>query len=209
MSKVEHILPDEIEKASFAIIEKELNERKIIIPSEFSRIIKRVIHTTADFDFASTLKFSEGVLKIIQSAIQEGASIVTDTNMVLAGINKKSLMRFGGKVYCFMADEDVVLRAKEEQITRAAASMKKACVLQENLIFSIGNAPTALIELCSLIESGFKPVAVIGVPVGFVNVISAKEMIMKTGVPFIVNEGRKGGSAVAAAIINAILYSIN
>ncbi|MBR1535591.1 MAG: precorrin-8X methylmutase [Treponema sp.] len=208
MAKIEHILPDDIEKTSFLIISRELSEKKIIIPDEIAPIVKRVIHTTADFDFAETLKFSDNVVEIIKKAILNGADIVTDTNMARAGINKKKLANFGGEVHCFMADDDIALLSKEKNLTRAALSMQKASKLKKPLIFAIGNAPTALVELCSLIENGFKPVAIIGVPVGFVNVVGAKEMIMKTKIPYIVNEGRKGGSTVAAAICNAILYDI-
>ena len=206
---LEHIAPADIEKTSFSIIASELSEKKILLSDELAPVIMRVIHTTADFDYAESLKFSSGVLKIIKKAILTGADIVTDTNMALAGINKKTLSRFGGEVHCFMADEDVAVMAKEQGLTRAAVSMKKAAALSKPLIFAIGNAPTALVELCSLMEKGFKPVAIIGVPVGFVNVVAAKEMIMKSGVPYIVNKGRKGGSTVAAAICNAILYSLS
>lgn len=208
MIELEHVLPSDIEKTSFSIIAQELKEKGIVLPEELAPIIMRVIHTTADFEYEKTLKFSPNVVEIIKKAILGGADIVTDTNMALAGINKKTLARFGGEVHCFMADEEVAKEAKEQNLTRACVSMKKASLIQKPVIFAIGNAPTALVELCSLMESGFKPVAVIGVPVGFVNVVAAKEMIMKSGVPYIVNEGRKGGSTVAAAICNAILYSL-
>ncbi|MBR0496712.1 MAG: precorrin-8X methylmutase [Treponema sp.] len=208
MIQLEHVLPSDIEKTSFSIIERELAEKNIFLPEELAPIIMRVIHTTADFEYVNTLKFSPDVVKIIKNAILSGADIVTDTNMALAGINKKTLAKFGGEAHCFMANEEVAKEAKEQNLTRAAVSMKKASQLQKPVIFAIGNAPTALVELCSLMESGFKPVAVIGVPVGFVNVVAAKEMIMASGVPYIVNEGRKGGSTVAAAICNAILYSL-
>ena len=208
MLELEHIAPVDIEKTSFSIIKNELAERKIFVPQEFSSIITRVIHTTADFDYAETLKFSDNVVQIIKTAILGGADIVTDTNMAFSGINKKILSDFGGEAHCFMADEDVALNAKKLNLTRAAVSMKKAGEIKKPLIFAIGNAPTALMELCSLIKNGFRPVAVIGVPVGFVNVIASKEMIMASGVPYIVSEGRKVGSTVAAAICNAILYDL-
>lgn len=208
MIQLEHVLPSDIEKTSFSIIERELAEKNIFLPEELAPIIMRVIHTTADFEYVNTLKFSPDVVKIIKNTILSGADIVTDTNMALAGINKKTLAKFGGEAHCFMANEEVAKEAKEQNLTRAAVSMKKASQLQKPVIFAIGNAPTALVELCSLMESGFKPVAVIGVPVGFVNVVAAKEMIMASGVPYIVNEGRKGGSTVTAAICNAILYSL-
>ena len=208
MTTLEHVLPADIEKTSFSIIARELFESGIKIPEELAPVIMRVIHTTADFEYASTLKFSPNVLEIIKSAIRSGADIVTDTNMALSGINKKALGQFGGEVHCFMADEQVAAEAKRRNLTRAAVSMEKASQLPKPLVFAVGNAPTALVELCSLIESGFSPVAVIGVPVGFVNVVAAKEMIMSTEIPYIVNEGRKGGSTVAAAICNAILYEL-
>lgn len=209
MIQLEHVLPADIEKTSFSIIARELAEKNIFLQEELAPIIMRVIHTTADFDYAQTLKFSPRAVEIIKNAILGGADIVTDTNMALAGINKKKLAKFGGEAHCFMADEDVAEMARKLNQTRAAASMKKACSIQKPVIFAIGNAPTALVELCSLMEEGFKPVAVIGVPVGFVNVTAAKEMIMASGVPYIVNEGRKGGSTVAAAICNAIIYSLS
>jgi len=206
--KLEHVLPSDIEKTSFSIIARELEEKDISLPDDLAPVIMRVIHTTADFDYAQSLRFSPSVLEIIKKALRAGADIVTDTNMALAGINKKTLAKFGGQAHCFMADEDVAKEAKELNLTRAALSMRKASQIQKPLIFAIGNAPTALVELCSLMEKGFKPVAVIGVPVGFVNVVAAKEMIMASGFPYIVNEGRKGGSTVAAAICNAILYGM-
>ena len=208
MIQLEHVLPADIEKTSFSIIARELAQKEISLPEEFAPIIMRVIHTTADFEYAQTLKFSPNVVEIIKNAVLNGADIVTDTNMALAGINKKTLAKFGGEAHCFMADEDVAKQAKELNLTRASVSMKRAAKIQKPVVFAIGNAPTALVELCSLMQDGFRPVAVIGVPVGFVNVVPAKEMIMASGVPYIVNEGRKGGSTVAAAICNAILYSL-
>ena len=208
MIQLEHVLPADIEKTSFSIIARELAQKEISLPEELAPIIMRVIHTTADFEYAQTLKFSPNVVEIIKNAVLNGADIVTDTNMALAGINKKTLAKFGGEAHCFMADEDVAKQAKELNLTRASVSMKKAAKIQKPVVFAIGNAPTALVELCSLMQDGFKPAAVIGVPVGFVNVVPAKEMIMASGVPYIVNEGRKGGSTVAAAICNSILYSL-
>ena len=143
-------------------------------------------------------------------AIRGGASIVTDTQMGRSGINKKRLAQYGGQVYCFMSDEDVAQAAKKNGTTRAVASMKKACELNEKLIFAIGNAPTALIHLYELIKDGrIRPELVIGVPVGFVNVVQSKELIMKADVPYIVARGRKGGSNIAACICNALLYMID
>ncbi|MGB8451798.1 MAG: precorrin-8X methylmutase [Anaerocolumna sp.] len=200
-------VPEEIEKRSFELIEAEL---KTELDPDQKPIIKRVIHTTADFDYINNLCFSKEVVEKAKRAIEHGACIVTDTNMVKAGINKKSLSRFGGEVYCYMADNDVAAMAKTKGITRAAVSMDKAAELNKELIFAIGNAPTALIRLYELIQSGkIKPELIIGVPVGFVNVVEAKELIMETDdIPYIVARGRKGGSNVAACICNALLYMI-
>lgn len=206
--KLEKVLPREIEKRSFEIITEELQGRNF--PPEQEAIIKRAIHTSADFDYADNLCFSEDAVKLAHEAIQNGACIVTDTQMAKAGINKRSLAKFGGEVYCFMSDEDVAQKAKEQEVTRAQVSMEKAAKLQKDLIFAIGNAPTALIKLYEMIQEGkIKPKLIIGVPVGFVNVVQAKELIMKADVPYIVARGRKGGSNVAAAICNALLYQMD
>lgn len=207
MAKLQKVLPEEIEKRSFEIITQELGDVKLD-PLE-APVIKRVIHTTADFDYLHNLCFSEGAVEKIKTAIRAGASIVTDTQMAKAGINKRQLAEYGGQVYCFMSDEDVAVRAKENKCTRAAASMDKAAALTEDVIFAVGNAPTALVRLYELIEEGrIHPKGIIGVPVGFVNVVEAKELIMQADAPFIVARGRKGGSNVAAAICNALLYEL-
>ncbi len=203
------IKPSEIEKESFNIIQKELTEMGKEVPEELLPTILRVIHTTADFEYADTMCFSEDVIAKAKEAIRNGAHIVTDTNMALSGINKKTLAKFGGEVHCFMADEDVAEKAKELEVTRATVSMDKAARLDVPLIFAIGNAPTALIRLHELIEEKkLEPVLIIGVPVGFVNVVEAKELILSGTTPYIVNRGRKGGSTVAAAICNSILYNL-
>ncbi|WP_034446906.1 precorrin-8X methylmutase [Butyrivibrio sp. AE2032] len=201
--------PSEIEKESFNIIQNELAEMGKKVPEELLPTILRVIHTTADFEYADTMCFSEDVITKAKDAIRHGAHIVTDTNMALSGINKKKLAEYGGEVHCFMADEDVALNAKELGVTRATVSMDKAAELDAPLIFAIGNAPTALIRIHELIqEKKLDPVLIIGVPVGFVNVVEAKELILDGSTPYIVNRGRKGGSTVAAAICNSILYNI-
>lgn len=208
--EIEIVSPGEIEKRSFEIISAELEARKVILPKEQEMITKRVIHTSADFDYADTMVYSENAIEIAKNLIINGADIVTDTNMAMSGINKKILKRFGGEVHCFMADEDVAAEAKKRQVTRATVSMEKAKSISKPLIFAVGNAPTALIRLYEMVMSGeFSPAFIIGVPVGFVNVEVAKELIMKTDVPFIVNRGRKGGSNVAAAICNALIYEIS
>lgn len=204
---LEHLLPHEIEARSFAIITEELGGR-VLDPMQ-APVIKRVIHTSADFDYADTLVFSQDAVPNALSALKNGASIITDTNMAKAGINQTLLQKFGGQVYCFMADPDVAQSAKANGTTRAFASMDKASQLEGPLIFAIGNAPTALLRLCDLIEEGsVHPELVIGVPVGFVNVMEAKERLLTCEVPSIVARGRKGGSNIAAAICNALLYQL-
>ena len=203
------MLPKDIESRSFEIIGQELKERGISIDEDKAFIIKRAIHTTADFDYADTLCFSENAVEKARELIRSGADIVTDTNMALSGINKGTLARFGGLVHCFMADEKVAAEAKERGLTRASVSMEYASRIEKPVIFAIGNAPTALISLREMYDNNiFKPAFVIGVPVGFVNVEAAKEMIMETDIPYIVNRGRKGGSNVAAAICNALIYDV-
>jgi len=207
LSGIEYLRPEEIERKSFEILSAELVERGITLPASEEMVTKRVIHTSADFDYAKTMTYSENAVEIVGKLLLGGADIVTDTNMALSGINKKALAKLGGEAHCFMADEDVARLAGQQGRTRAALSMEKAAKIGKPVIFAIGNAPTALIQLYEMIQEGyFKPAFVIGVPVGFVNVEAAKELIMKSGVPYIVNRGRKGGSSIAAAICNAILY---
>lgn len=206
--ELENVKPRDIEKRSFEIITEELGER--VLPKDQELIIKRCIHTSADFDYADNLCFSEEAVAKAISAIKEGACIVTDTQMAKAGINKKALAKYGGEVFCFMADEDVAQTARENGSTRATASMDKAALMGKKLIFAIGNAPTALVRIYELIqEKKLDPELIIGVPVGFVNVVQSKELIMDTDIPFIVARGRKGGSNIAACICNALLYMID
>ena len=210
MEKIEYVLPGEIEKRSFAIISEELAARSITLPPDQELVTKRVIHTSADFEYADTMTYSLHAVEIAKKLVAAGADIVTDTNMTLAGINKKRLAAYGGTVHCFMADEDVAKEAKARQVTRATVSMERAAQIQKPVIFAVGNAPTALIALHELMQEwDWKPAFIIGVPVGFVNVVAAKELILKTDVPYIVNRGRKGGSNIAAAIVNAILYQLD
>ena len=204
MIKIDNVAPADIERESFATITRELGDKQ---PSpELAPIVKRVIHTTADFEYADTLYFSPDVVEKAKEAIRGGATIVTDTQMAYSGINKRSAAKFGCEVRCFMSDEDVAKRAKAEGVTRARMSMDKASELGDNVIFAIGNAPTALIRLRELIDDGYRPKLIIGVPVGFVNVVPSKELIIETDIPCIVARGRKGGSNVAACIVNALLY---
>ena len=204
--KIENYTPAEIERRSFEIIEEELGRELDPVQKP---IIKRVIHTTADFSYADTLCFSDGAVEAGLAALREGCDIVTDTNMGKSGINKTRLAQYGGEVHCFMADEDVAKEAKSRGTTRAVISMEKSATLGKDAIYAIGNAPTALIRLYELIAEGkIHPKIIIGVPVGFVNVVEAKELIMTADVPYIVARGRKGGSNVAAAICNALLYQL-
>lgn len=205
--QIEEVKPREIEERSFAIISEELGARTFAPHTEL--IVKRCIHTSADFDYADNLCFSQDAAVKAMEAIQRGVSVVTDTNMAKAGINKVSLGKYGGSVHCFMADADVAEAARLHGTTRASESMKKAAAMGEPFLYAIGNAPTALVTLYDLMQEGqVKPELIIGVPVGFVNVVEAKELILQTGVPHIVARGRKGGSNVAAAICNAMLYQI-
>ena len=207
--KPEYILPKDIEKRSFEIIESELSERGITLPEERAFIIKRAIHTTADFDYTETLTFSEGAVERALELLRNGADIVTDTNMALSGVSKTALEKLGGQAVCYMADPSVAEEARQRGLTRAAVSMERASKREKPVIFAVGNAPTALITLREMYDRGeYRPAFVIGVPVGFVNVEAAKELILETDIPCIVNRGRKGGSNVAAAICNALLYHI-
>ena len=198
----------DIEKRSFEIITGLLEGR--VLDPENELVVKRVIHTTADFDYADNLCFSEHAVTGGIEALRGGCDIVTDTQMARAGINKTVLARLGGQVHCFMSDQDVAEEARDRGVTRAAVSMERAAGLGKPCVFAIGNAPTALLALHDLIAAGkVEPALIIGVPVGFVNVVESKERIMTAGVPYIVARGRKGGSNVAAAICNAMLYQID
>ena len=203
----EIVTPREIEQRSMETITKELNGRTWPEP-EFS-VIKRCIHTSADFDYADNLCFSPNACQIGIEALKNGADIVTDTKMAMSGINKHKLATLGGQVHCYISDPDVVEEAKARGCTRSTVSMERGARIQKPVIFVIGNAPTALIELDRLIKEGaVKPALIVGVPVGFVNVVESKELIMQAGVPYIVARGRKGGSNIGAAIINALLYTM-
>ena len=205
--KIEHILPADIEKRSMEIIEEELGE--IQLPTAEKNIIKRVIHTSADFEYARTLRFSSDAVSKGLAALRRGCTIVTDTNMAYMGISQRGLETLHSTKVCFMADADVARMAKTQGTTRAVACMDKACAIRGPLIIAVGNAPTALLRLDELIRAGkIHPALIIGVPVGFVNVVYAKEIIMQSGVPYIVAKGRKGGSTIAAAICNALIYTL-
>lgn len=233
LNELEQVRPADIEKRSFEIITEELGDKELIPGTE--PVVKRCIHTSADFDYADNLVFSDHVIERALTALRNGASIVTDTQMAKAGINKKRLAQYGGEVYCFMSDEDVAQAAKRNGTTRAAACMDKAAAMwrdrdrreknvggenesrenengsrENGLIFAIGNAPTALVRLYELINEGeIKPDLIIAAPVGFVNVVQSKELILTLkGIPYIVARGRKGGSNIAACICNSLLYML-
>ena len=202
--------PEEIERRSMEIIEEELLSRGELPPAENLAVVKRVIHTTADFDYRENLVFSPGAVAAGVEALRAGAWIVTDTNMALAGVSKAALEKLGGRGVCFMAEPAAARLARERGETRAAVSMELAAGLDTGgapLVFAIGNAPTALARLHRLMEEGrVSPALVIGVPVGFVNVVESKELFLGSSRPHIIARGRKGGSTVAAAICNALLY---
>ncbi len=220
--KPECVKPSEIEKRSFEIITSELEKYGPVMinggnvvedtpeNAAIMNIIKRCIHTTADFDYAKTMCFSDGAVDEFVRLIKDGATIVTDTNMALSGINKRILSEYGCRSVCYMADEDVAAEAKDRGATRASVSIERAMALEGPVIHVVGNAPTALMTLREQYDMRkYTPAFVIGVPVGFVNVVAAKEMIMETDIPYIINSGQKGGSNVAAAIVNAILKTMN
>lgn len=210
MNGIKYRLPADIEKASMDIIRSELTARKIILDPIYEPVVLRTIHATADFDYAGALTFTPGAVERGISALAAGTDIVTDTNMARAGISKPALAKLGGELFCYMADPEVAAAAKSEGMTRAAVSMRKAAQEHPGAILAVGNAPTALLELCALMENGLRPPLIVGVPVGFVNVIESKQRLLeickRCGVPAIVALGRKGGSNVAAAICNALLY---
>ena len=208
MNKYEYVRPADIEKESMRIIEAELKERGIEIPEENMTVVKRVIHTSADFDYGTNLKFTDGAVRRVVEALREGdCTFITDTNMALSGISKPSLKKLSSQAFCYMADEDVAKEAKERELTRAYVSMDRAMKIPKPVIYVVGNAPTALISLMEASsKNGYRPAFIIGVPVGFVNVEAAKELVLDSDLDYIVNKGRKGGSNVAAAIFNAVLY---
>lgn len=210
--QLDQVLPSEIERRSFELIQQELDDMGVVLDPEQEPVIKRAIHTTADFEYASSLVFSEHAVSRGMETLKKGAVIITDTNMGWSGVNKRKLSSLGGEALCFMADGDVAEEAVRKGTTRAVASMEKAVRLYGDrpCIFAVGNAPTALIRLYELVKEGsISPALIIGAPVGFVNVVQSKELVLTLeDVPYIVARGRKGGSNVAAAICNALLYQI-
>lgn len=206
-----HVLPMDIERASMEIISRELAQRGVALPEEEAAVVKRVIHTTADFDYVENLRFTPGAVERAVKALRAGTAIVTDTNMAKAGVSRAGLKKLGSEVFCCMADGDVAAAAKAKGTTRAAAAMEKAAREHPGAVLAVGNAPTALLALCGQIRDGLRPALAVAVPVGFVNVVESKEALLAVcreyGVPCIAAMGRKGGSNVAAAICNALIYT--
>ncbi len=205
--------PSEIEAESMRRISEELAGMGLSFAEPEYPVVQRVIHTTADFDFARNLYFTQDAVRRGREALAQGRSVITDTNMTLAGISKPSCRKFGNTAMCFMADEKIAQTARAQGCTRAYAAMGYAAELYPDGVYAVGNAPTALFRLEELIRtSNLRPALVIGVPVGFVNVVESKErMIMcceEYHIPAIIARGRKGGSTVAAAIMNALFYGI-
>lgn len=209
--EIRHVLPADIERASMEIISRELAQRGIALPWETEDVVKRVIHTTADFDYAANLRFTDRAVARAVEALGHGPAIITDTNMARAGVSASAAEKLGCGVYCFMADRDVAEEAARNGTTRAAAAMEKAARAYPGAVLAVGNAPTALLTLYELMREGLRPALVIAAPVGFVNVEESKRRIdricRETDVPCIAAMGRKGGSNVAAAICNALLYT--
>ena len=204
-TELERVLPNEIEARSMELLTAELPHP---VPPEHADVIKRVIHTTADFDYADTLCFSPEVCAQTVALLQGGGvTIVTDTMMAFSGVNKAACRQLGVEVRCLIAEEAVAAAARDNGTTRAAAAVDMASAIPGPVIFAVGNAPTALVRIYERMQEGtLSPALIIGVPVGFVNVVQSKELILQSGAPYIVARGRKGGSNVAAAICNALLY---
>lgn len=195
--------PQAVEEASFKIIDQEVGTHSFS-PGQWS-VVRQVIHATADYDYAHNMIFHPAAVEAGMAAVRFGADIVADSQGVDVGIAKDRLRKYGGTVWCFISDEDVILRSKEENLSRAAVSMRKAAETSDGSIYVIGNAPAALLELIRLVREGkAKPSLVIGVPVGFVGAAEAKEALLSISTPFITCRGPKGGSPVAAAIMNAL-----
>ena len=203
--ELQRVAPADIEARSMEMIAAELGPHSFT--EEQLPIVKRCIHTSADFDYAKNLCFTEKAVAAGLEAIRTGCTVVTDTQMARSGVNKRVLERFGGQAVCFISDEDVAEEARARGVTRAAVSAERAAKLSGPVILAVGNAPTALVRACELMEEGaLKPALVIGVPVGFVNVLESKELLLDMPGEHIVARGRKGGSNIAAAICNALLY---
>ncbi len=201
---IETLKPQEIETRSFEIIDEEAGKHAFS-EAEWN-IVRRMIHTSADFDYMKSVKFHENSIETGIQAIRSGCNIITDTNMARSGIRKMDINGYGGDVMCLIAEDDVKKESKKTGKTRAVISVEKSVALMKGGIYVVGNAPTALIRLSELINDGtIEPALVIGLPVGFVNTVESKEMLINTDFPFITNVGRKGGSNIAASVVNALI----
>ncbi|MCK4486651.1 MAG: precorrin-8X methylmutase [Desulfobacterales bacterium] len=196
--------PHEIEQQSFKIIDHEAGDHGF--PPDQWSIVRRMIHTTADFDFIQTVRFHPEAIQAGVEAIKQGKNIITDTEMLRAGIRKADLESFGVQVLCFLNEAGVIEESKKAGTTRAAAAVDRAIPFMKNGIYAIGNAPTALFRLLELLEQGVaRPALVIGLPVGFVNAAESKAVLVKVSSPFVSSMGRKGGTTVAASVVNALI----
>ena len=203
--------PGQIERASMELIRAELLEQGVTLAKENEAVILRCIHASADFDYAANLRFTPDAVRRAKEALRRGTDLVTDTNMALAGISRPGLQKLGASAYCYMAEDFIAERAKAQETTRAAAAMDWAAEHNPSAVCAVGNAPTALLRIAEQIREGLRPALVIAVPVGFVNVVESKERIFsvceEADIPCIAAMGRKGGSSIAAAICNALIYS--
>ncbi len=202
--------PEELERESMRIIREELSERGIVLAAENEAVVLRCIHASADFDYALNLRFTADAVASALHALRQGCDVVTDTNMALAGVSRPVLGKLGGSAVCYMAEKFIAAAAKENGTTRATEAVRYAAEHHNGAVFAVGNAPTALLELAGQIEAGFRPALVIAVPVGFVNVTESKERVFavckEEKIPAIAAMGRKGGSSIAAAVCNALIY---
>ncbi len=202
-----NLSPTGIENDSMGIISRELSH--LTIPTELDPIIKRIIHTSADFEYARLFEAHPKAVALAHKALQSGCKIYADTTMITAGISKPSLSKLGCSVNCFVHDEEVIQKAREKGITRSICGIDKAADNSDYKIYVIGNAPTALVRICELAKEGkIKPDLVIGVPVGFVGASESKEMLRESGLPYMIVRGRKGGSTIGVAIMNALMYQM-
>lgn len=203
-------VPEDIETRSFEIIEEEMGDSVKKFSKEELPIVKRVIHTTADFEYSDLIEFHNGAIEKGMEALKNGFNIYCDTNMIVNGLSSKALKSFGIEAYTLVSDAEVATIAKSRGVTRSIAGMEKASKDKKTKIFIIGNAPTALFRLKELIEKNEieKPELIIGVPVGFVGAAESKTIFADTDIPYITVKGRKGGSTVAVSILHGILYQI-
>lgn len=202
--------PEDIEKRSFEIITEELGNKTKLFTEEQLPIVKRVIHTTADFEYADLIKFINNPVQSAKNALLSGCRIYCDTNMIVNGLSRTVLKKYNCEPYSLVSDEAVAKEAKERGVTRSIVGMEHAGKDKNTKIFLIGNAPTALYKLKEMIEKGEteKPALVVGAPVGFVGAADSKKIFKELDVPYITIDGRKGGSTVTVAVLHGILYQL-